>query len=583
MKPTKNIAIFFLASALAFSSCIDTELESVVEYKNHYQTIPDADNAIIGLYGSFMKLAEQTVVLGELRGDLMDVTMNSSVDLQQINTNTPSADNKYVDMTNYYTVIQNCNDIMAGFDEMLANNRMTRDEYAERYSDVIAIRCWTYLQLGLQFGKIVYVTEPTITVTDAKQLENQPKIGLDELLPKLIACMEAAPTLALYQNSSLVQYKLDGYDLKNFFINKRLLLADLYLWNNDYMKAATQYRTFLATDEDKDATANNIRYRCGSYAITGGGDSDSYFQIGYDRYKEDDINAYHNTWSNMFSLPADNSVLWRELIWTISYDKAYEPYYPFIELFSNQGHGKYQLKPSDYAVKDLWEAQVQKNKFVFDGRGRNSSFKLVNGEYVVQKYLYDYDPAKPYEKGGRWFLYRSALVLLRYAEAANRCGYPKLAYAILNNGIAGSNSVFYWGESAGELNNQAGWGPGKPYPSPFYFDGRFMDTPNVRAPWRNFTGIRDRASLKPKTFPKECTTTQDSIQFMEKVLIEEAALECGFEGHRWEDLIRVARRMNKEGRNGNEYLQETIRPKYMKSGEAMPDYSSESKWYLSIK
>ena len=77
----------------------------------------------------------------------------------------------------------------------------------------------------------------------------------------------------------------------------------------------------------------------------------------------------------------------------------------------------------------------KKNGAEFDGRGRDSSYKLVNGEYVVQKYLYDYDPVKPYEKKGRWFLNRAAQVLLRYAEAVNRCGYTKLAYSILNEGF----------------------------------------------------------------------------------------------------------------------------------------------------
>lgn len=123
MKSIRNILVFCGFFVATFSSCIDTELESVVEYKNHYNTIPDADNAILGLYGSFMKLAEQTIVLGELRADLMDVTMNSSVDLQEINTNTPSADNKYIDVTNYYFIIQNCNDMLAGFDDMLVGIR----------------------------------------------------------------------------------------------------------------------------------------------------------------------------------------------------------------------------------------------------------------------------------------------------------------------------------------------------------------------------------------------------------------------------------------------------------------------------
>ncbi len=580
MKEFKYITL--CCCMLACSSCIDTELEQVVDHKDHYQTIPDADNAIIGLYGQFMKLAEQTIVLNELRGDLLDVTVNSSTDLQEINTNTPSSGNKYVDQSNYYSVIQNCNDIMEGFDTMLASNKMTKDEYAERYSDVAALRCWTYLQLGIQFGKVAYVTDPVVTVDQAKQLETLPKIGLDELLPRLITCMEQLPSLEEYQNSSLVKYNLDGYSLQYFFVNKRILLGDLYLWNNDYMQAAVTYRKVLSATEDADAVGNSLKYRCAINPITSSADPTSFFMIGYERWHEQDINSYHNTWKNLFSLPMTDRYMPNEMIWTISYDKAYKPYFPLIDLFANTGHGEYQLKPSIHAVKNLWEAQEQSNGFRYDARGRDGSFSVVNGEYVVQKYLNDYDASKPYEKSGRWFLYRASTVMLRFAEAANRCGKPLLAYALLNQGIG---STFAWGDDYQDYkvhNAVSGWGPGQPYPAPFYFDARYVDAPTFRGPWRNFGGVRGRVYLKSKEFPANCVTTGDSIRYMEKELIEEAALDYGFEGHRWEDLIRVSRRMNKEGRDGSAYLKGILEPKYSLSGEAMPDYSIESKWYLNI-
>ena len=113
----------------------------------------------------------------------------------------------------------------------------------------------------------------------------------------------------------------------------------------------------------------------------------------------------------------------------------------------------------------------------------------------------------------------------------------------------------------------------------YYFDAR--STGNFRGPWRNFGGIRGRAYLNPKTLPTGISQ-QDSIQIIEKYLIEEVALECGFEGHRWGDLTRVARRKNKEDGSGTTYLQDAIRPKYVKSGHPMPDYSSEEKWYMNV-
>lgn len=555
MRAIKNKIILFSIFAFICNSCIDTDLESVLDYNDHYKTIPDADNAIVGLYGYFMKLAEQTVVLGELRGDLVDVTSNSSVELLEINSNTPSASNKYADITDFYFVIQNCNDMMDNFDKMLAANRLTKNEHAERYSDVAAIRCWTYLQLGMHFGGAVYVTNPTVTIQDVQKLEQMEKLDFDKLLDELIKCMEELPTLDAYKNSQLIEETISTYEMKRFFINKRLLLGDLYLWrgkNDDYNKAAEQYRIILSTGEDFASTSNHLVYRCGAYSTSQSG----YFNIGYSS------NTMFNRWSYIFSYATTTSALWYELIWTISYDKSFKPYYPFIDLFANSGEGKYLLKPSAHAVNDLWEVQVQKNGVIFDPRGRDTSFKLVNGQYVVQKYLYDLDEANPYNKGGRWFLYRAASVLLRYAEAANRAGKPLLAYSILNDGFKNTYS-----------SSETG------YEYPYYFDAR--SDGNHRAPWRQFIGIRGRAYLNPKTLPAGISQ-QDSIQIIEKYLIEEAALECGFEGHRWGDLVRVARRKNKEDGSGSTYLQDVIRPKYEKSGQTMPDYSSEEKWYLNV-
>jgi hypothetical protein len=286
----------------------------------------------------------------------------------------------------------------------------------------------------------------------------------------------------------------------------------------------------------------------------------------------------------MFQLPAENSNAATEWIWTLSYDKAFTPTYPFINLFANEGRGSYLLKPSQYAIDELWEKQVQKNGFVFDGRGRESSFKKVNGEYVVQKYLYNYSTEKPFEQSGRWFLYRAGLLHLRYAEAANRAGYPKLAYALLNQGVRTTYTWTIEGEDIlTEHQMQSGYAPGNYYPEPFYLDARQSEQPYYRRPWRDNQGIRGRAYLNSKEFPENATTTQDSIFFMEKVILEETALECGFEGNRWGDLVRIARRMNGEGRQGTQYLIDNLSKKYQLSGKTMPDLSDEKKWYLPFR
>ena len=66
--------------------------------------------------------------------------------------------------------------------------------------------------------------------------------------------------------------------------------------------------------------------------------------------------------------------------------------------------------------------------------------------------------------------------------------------------------------------------------------------------------------------------------------ISQAAKELGFEGNRWQDLLRVARRLNRETPGkGTQFLwDENIKKKYDRSGISGVDMSSEDKWYLPL-
>lgn len=578
MNTTKYIAVFVLIGSLILSSCVHTEVNDALEYDRHYKTTEDADNAILGVYSSFMRMADQMLILNELRADLMDLTLNSGSDLQEIDAGIPSASNALADPTSYYNVILNCNDALHNFKIMYENNRMTLEEFNERYADLMAMRSYIYLQLSAQFGRVYYITEPIVSLQDMKNYGDSAKLTIDELLPRLISDMESLDYLDPYVSSPLVEHNLDAYDLSYFFINKKLMLADLYLWNGDYQQAAFLYKELMDTYSDAAATENCYTYKLAAATTWTTATSYSTFayQIFFLRYKEDDMEAYNNQWVNIFSDPMTARRIQYEWIWSMSYDAAFAPSFPLIDLFSRtEDGGSYVLRPSDYAINALFGSQKMQNGFTFDGRGEGASFyKSPEGDYVISKYLYQYDPSIPYERAGRLFLYRGGLLHLRYAEAANRAGYPDVAYAIVNQGIAGTYGVGL--ESVVD------------YPEPYYFDPRYTTTPYYRGPWRYSFGVRGRAWLQSKdssVFADKtlaaCVSKLDSIQVMEKIIMDECALECAYEGQRFPDLVRVARRMNREeaGR-GNIYLQAVLEGKYQQSGRPVPDYSSEENWFL---
>ena len=66
------------------------------------------------------------------------------------------------------------------------------------------------------------------------------------------------------------------------------------------------------------------------------------------------------------------------------------------------------------------------------------------------------------------------------------------------------------------------------------------------------------------------------------MIVKEAGLETAFEGHRWTDLIRVARRLQKLNGTGGQFLYERMHRKYELAGLPVPDFTQESNWYLPL-
>lgn len=117
------------------------------------------------------------------------------------------------------------------------------------------------------------------------------------------------------------------------------------------------------------------------------------------------------------------------------------------------------------------------------------------------------------------------------------------------------------------------------YPAPYNFDARQGEIPYYRGDWYRHIGIRSRALLLDDVVPSGA----DSLTYIENSLINEGALENAFEGTRWPDLLRMARR-----RNDASFLAEKIYAKLLKDGVPGADLVKlklldKANWYLPFK
>jgi len=574
----RNFTLGVAAVLISLTACqdyVDIDPQDKLNSDQVYRDVFDADAVIVGIYGKFMGLAAKYVILNELRADLMSPTLNAGLALQELNDHAVSESNPYANPKDFYELINNCNDALKNFTAMRADNRLDSDNFNERYSDIGSLRSWLYLQLGIHYGQVPYITEPIEDINDIKDPSQYTRIPFQQLLDELTAFTESLPYTDLYSENSSLVINVDGYNTAKFFINKECILGDLQLWKGNYdetayHEAASHYKNVMETGTGSgDIGVLYDTYRLGSRNIATNDD----LSVGYLRNREQDalslVNNNTQGWRSIFARDRDSR--WNtEWIWSLPFDSNFAPKNPFIDLFSNQG-GSYLLKPSQSAI-DLWKAQRQRNGFPYDARGEKFSYNMINGEQVIMKYLYHYLdatsqlPIDVFQTDGDWLLYRAAKLHLRYAEAANRDGQHRLANTLLNNGIVSEYTV---AGQTDKTNIEQTF-----LPFPYDFDARFGDFPRYRGDWHRNEGVRGRAYVEFKE------VVGDSLISIEDNLIEESALELAFEGNRWGDLVRIALRRKDPAFLADKIYEKLLKEGNPKAAEVHTKLMDTNNWYL---
>ena len=550
MKLTIKTAMLAGCIIAALASCkkiLDVKPGTELAAEQMYRDVYDANAAVMGIYGRFMQLSDRYIILNELRADLMDFTNNADEYLRQISNHTVTPDNPYINPRPFYELINNCNDALKNFQLMRQSTKLSEQDFMQRYSDIGSMRSFLYLQLGIHYGEVPYVTEALQNIDEVKDPSRFPRLPLNVLLDSLISFTEALPYKEIYTanvntgTGTSLNITLDGYPTEKFFINKKVLLGDLYLWKGNYKKAAEWYRDIM----DYSTPSANLLTRFLMYK-RGWGDKPNNI-VTYLKAGDATTLDYVNSWGTMFETRNDDR-FGDEMIWALPYDSKFKPDNPLIKLFSPIG-GSYLVKPSQEII-DNWNMQEQRPVAVtgtltgipYDARGLLSQ-RTIGGQPTITKYIGNYInlrssfPLNVLEKSGTWFLFRSAHLHLRYAEAANRDGYPRLAYALFNGGIRSYNPM-----PAGETNVTNYSNTLTLLPDPYKFDARQGEIPYFRGPWHRNDGVRLRANLT--NYALTATSQTDSIYQVETGLLNEQALETAFEGTRWPDLLRVALRRN---------------------------------------
>lgn len=615
-KNIKNTRILFLIlCVIGTSSCSDmfeTESKSVV-FDHTLSTANDSLYSALGILGQMQKLSERYVLMGELRGDLMSATEDAVEAIQEVANFNVSPSNTYCDVTDYYSVINNCNYAITYMDTSLVN--FDTKEMLPEFAAIKTMRAWTYWQLALLRGDVQWMTEP---ITDLGQSNAEyPVKTIDELAEMLIE--DLVPYIGIRE----LDYGFIGdYSSQKYFIPLDLLLGDLYLYLNRYDEAAQAYYRYIY-NHNVTVTWNYV-----TRFTSEGNFSSSTF-----------ISSYSGEMLCGFPSHEDPTGYHPELIrLAFNFKPSVVPAASFVDSMA--------LKPSFYRLND--GQQGLEAVCVGDQRGQGltnggGSTPVSYGVYaegydtktLIAKYMNcakshsGSDPQNEYVNGLTYTnivpLYRNSMVYLRLAEALNRSGRPSLALAVMRYGlrrdvVSGTNmKVNEWELNASYTNftedrfndNRGTMGRGRGFAVDANAEevNRWIGIPDFT---RETVTVQDKdddgnplfeevqatdddgnllwedeAQTIPVMEQKPVMITvgvhteesmNDSILFVEDLLVDEMAAETAFEGNRFFDLLRVARHRNEFPA----YMAERVSRRFGKEGQASKkaELLNPDKWFL---
>jgi len=565
----KNILVPALAAVMTVgvTSCEDLlKVESRVvmyEDQNTLDYATDTVYSVMGIVNKIQKIADRTVILNEVRGDLVSVSDHASQSLRDIynfGLSNLQADNEYDNPVDFYAVINNCNYFLANADTAYVRNH--ENVFLKEYIAVLSFRAWTYLQMAQAYGKVYFVDQPILS-GDMADASNYELLDIKSLAEKLALDFEdrfldyESPAYgSLGGGTTGAGAQSESHNATDLFIPVRVILGDLYLWSEQYAKAAKMYQEYLIySQQERPTTTAGVLWFSSDFIYLGDDNYSGTFgknmtPITYIPMEADDYNGIVSELPNIFNSTEDNDY-WFQLTYSpalaglsarqnfcyhdINLRTGYEmPMY--VEDKMNQEN---ILLRGDLRLQSVLTTKVEKN--TSEGVNLNSNRQTL---------------AKVYAE--KISIYRNDVIYLRLAEALNRCGLPQTAFAILKSGLC-YESLSDGSIDSSELTLATSLGIN--IGSFSYFDAGYMRAASTTRTFDglsytsiystyyepntyNTIGIHSRgsgdAAIDTTYVIPSLATMQDSIRFVEERIVDEMALETSFEGYRFGDLMRVS-------------------------------------------
>jgi hypothetical protein len=541
---------------------LETDSDFVMYEKDNTLSDPtDSVYSVLGIINQMQKIADRTVLLGEVRADLVTPTEAASADLKRLAAWDFSQENKYNVVSDYYSVINHCNYFLHHVDTTL--QRRGYKIFEAEYAAVKGFRAWTYLELVKNYCRVPLVTEPLMTELEAREAMNDQSKYAD----MQTICNYFINDLTPYAYRKMPKWgSINGQNSEFFFIPIRALLGDLCLWAGRYQEAATWYHDYM--------TDRAAPIRIGGSEVGG-----KWGDVNFSSTSIVVASSYELSFIPMESRQFDGTMSeLPDIFNSTQRNYRYFQLTPSVGIRRLSGEQIYCMEYKTdtytdtlYAPREGFSEPLKLGDlrlyagYSYGTSGSKNEYSEYNNETQnIRKYDSDTE--------SRIATYTKSMLFLRYAEALNRAGYPQSAMVVLKQGLCRDNLI----ENVDSIERQAAG-------TLIEFDPNIYLKEDAKGIHSFGSGDSHCNEYYVLPMPADSLATrQDTIDYqiplVEDMIITEMALEGAFEGYRLHDLMRVAMR-----RGDNAYLADPISRRDGEEDAALrAKLMNEQNWYLPL-
>lgn len=233
-KIISRLVIIFIIGMFAMPSCDDwltVAPDDELVKEKFWQKTEDVYGALAATYNAMRSASLQSLILGECRADLVTFPGSAFTDYAQIAASNISPNNSAVNWRTYYTAINLANTLMFYNKEVFEkDNTFTKKMLDGVDAEALFIRSLAFFYLVRLWKDVPLVLEPSISDTTDLYIAKSPEnVVIKQIIEDLLKAKDMAYTNEYY-GTDYFWGRANKYSIM-------ALLADVYLWNEQYQKS----------------------------------------------------------------------------------------------------------------------------------------------------------------------------------------------------------------------------------------------------------------------------------------------------------------------------------------------------------